>query len=134
MAWSAQELDDSLLEISFVAVLVRQMRQVGDKAEFRWPVWLNASMLLIINFLAIGFATLRPPPGADAIAVAFPPWWSTQRVFASAASANTAIIRGTSIPSLLIVHIDKPGDLTRLRGAGVWLALDPQAIAACLRN
>jgi len=110
------------------------MGQVGNKAEFRWPVWLNASVLLIISFLAIGFATLRPKPGADAIAVAFPPWWSTQRAFAGAASANTAIIRETSIPSLLIVHLDKPGDLTRLHDAGVWLVLDPQAIAACLRN
>jgi hypothetical protein len=110
------------------------MGQVRDKAGFRWPVWLNASVLLIISFLAIGFVTLRPEPGADVIAVAFPPWWSTQRAFLSAASANASIVRETSIPSLLIVHLDEPGDLTRLRGAGVWLALDPLAIAACLKN
>jgi hypothetical protein len=53
-------------------------------------------------------------------------------VFAAAASANAAIIRITAIPSLLVVRPDDHDGLTRLRGAGAWLAMDPQAIAACL--
>ena len=110
------------------------MGQVGEIAEFRWPTWLNASALLVVSFLAISFVTLRARPGADVLAVAFPPWWSTQQVFLAAASANAAIIRETSIPSLLVVHLERPGDLSRLRDAGVWLALDPQAIAACLNH
>ncbi len=62
----------------------------------------------------------------------FPAWWSAQQVFAAAASANAAIVRMTAIPSLLVVRPDEHDGLTRLRGAGVWLAMDPQAIAACL--
>jgi hypothetical protein len=37
----------------------------------------------------------------------------------------------TAIPSLLVVRPDDHDGLTRLREAGVWLAIDPQAIAAC---
>jgi hypothetical protein len=110
------------------------MGQVSKITESRWPSWLNASALLVISFLAISFVTLRARPGADVLAVAFPPWWSTQQVFLAAASANAAIIRETSIPSLLVVNIQQPDGLSRLRDAGVWLALDPRAIAACLKN
>lgn len=110
------------------------MGQVGKITESRWPSWLNASALLVVSFLAISFVTLRARPGADVLAVAFPPWWSTQQVFLAAASANAAIIRETSIPSLLVVNIQQPDGLSRLRDAGVWLALDPRAIAACLKN
>lgn len=110
------------------------MRQVGENTESRRRPWLNASALLVVSFLLIGFVALRAKPGAEVIAVAFPPWWSTQQAFLGAASANVAIVRETSISSLVVVHIEKPGDLSRLRHAGVWLALDPQAIAACMKN
>jgi hypothetical protein len=94
----------------------------------RWPAWLNAAVLLI----AIAPLSLQVRPGAEVVAVAFPPWWSAQQVFAAAASANAAIIRMTAIPSLLVVRPDDHDGLTRLRGAGVWLTMDPQAIVACL--
>jgi hypothetical protein len=57
--------------------------------------------------------------------------WSTQQVFLAAASANAAIIRMTAISSILVVRPDDRNGLTRLREAGVWLAIDPRAIAAC---
>jgi hypothetical protein len=38
----------------------------------------------------------------------------------------------TAVPSLLVVRPDQHDGLTRLRKAGAWLAMDPQAIAACL--
>ena len=38
----------------------------------------------------------------------------------------------TAIPSLPVVRPDDHDGLTRLRGAGVWLSMDPQAVAACL--
>jgi hypothetical protein len=63
--------------------------------------------------------------------VAFPPWWSAQQVFLAAASANAAIVRMTAIPAILVVRPDDHDGLTRLHEAGVWLAIDPQAIAAC---
>jgi hypothetical protein len=46
-------------------------------------------------------------------------------------SADAAIVRITAIPSLLVVRPNQHDGLTRLRQAGAWLAMDPQAIAAC---
>jgi hypothetical protein len=66
------------------------------------------------------------------VAVAFPPWWSAQRVFTAAASADAAIVRITPIPSLLVVQPDGRDGLARLRESGAWLTIDPQAVAACL--
>ena len=98
----------------------------------RWPSWLNASALLIASFIAIAALSLQVRPGAEIVAVAFPPWWSTEQAFSAAASADAAIVRMTAIPSLLVVRPNQHDGLARLRKAGVWLALDPQAIAACL--
>ena len=48
------------------------------------------------------------------------------------ASAGAAIVRVTAIPSLLVVRPDGQDGLARLREAGAWLAMDPQAVAACV--
>jgi hypothetical protein len=64
--------------------------------------------------------------------VVFPPWWSAEEVFLATASANAAIVRMTALPSLLVVRPDDRNGLARLRQAGVWLTMEPQAIAACL--
>jgi hypothetical protein len=98
----------------------------------RWPAWLNAALLLILGWIAIAALTFQIRPGAEIVAVAFPPWWSTQQVVLAAASANAAIVRLTAIPAILVVRPDDHDGLARLREAGVWLAIDPQAIAACL--
>ena len=100
----------------------------------KWPAWLNATALLIASFVVIAALSLQVRPGTEIVAVAFPPWWSTEQTFNAAASADAAIVRMTAIPSLLVVRPDQHDGLTRLRKAGVWLAMDPQAIAACVSN
>ncbi len=65
------------------------------------------------------------------MAVAFPPWWSVQRIFEAAAAADAAIVRTTAIPAVLVVRPNDQAGLARLRRAGAWLTIDPQAIAAC---
>ena len=100
----------------------------------RWPAWLNAGALLLVSWIAVAALSLQVRPGADVVAVAFPPWWSTQQIFVAAASANAAIVRTSALTSILIVRPDATDGLTRLRHAGVWLAIDPQAIAACFSN
>ena len=97
----------------------------------RWPAWANATGLLIASFVGMAALSLHAGPGTEIVAVAFPPWWSAQRIFAAAASANAAIVRMTAVPSILVVQPDRRDGLTRLRESGVWLAIDPQAIAAC---
>jgi len=86
--------------------------------------------LLVASFIAVAALSLQVQPGAEVLAVAFPPWWSARRVFLAAASANAAIVR----VAILVVRPDDRDGLTRLRNAGVWLTMDPRAIAACLSN
>lgn len=100
----------------------------------RWPAWLNAAALLVASWVAISALALQVRPDAEIVAVVFPPWWSAQDVFLAAASANAAIVRMTAIPSLLVVRPDNEDGVTRLRKAGVWLTMDPQAIAACFEK
>jgi hypothetical protein len=100
----------------------------------RWPSWLNAAALLAASFIAIAALSLQVRPGAEIVAVVFPPWWSAQQVFLAAASANAAIVRMTAIPAILVVRPDGRDGLTRLREAGVWFAADPRAVAACFSN
>jgi hypothetical protein len=95
------------------------------------PAWLSAGILLVASWFAIAALSLQIRPGAEVVAVAFPPWWSAQEVFLASASADAAIVRMTAVPFLLVVRPDLRDGLTRLRKAGAWLAMDPQAIAAC---
>ncbi len=98
----------------------------------RWPAWLNAAALLVASFIAIAALSLQVRAGAEVVAVLFPPWWSSQQAFLAAASAEAAVVRMTAVPSLLVVRLNERDGLARLRRAGAWVALDPQAIAACL--
>jgi hypothetical protein len=100
----------------------------------RWPAWLNAAALLAASFVAVAALSLQVRPGAEVVAVVFPPWWSARQAFLAAASANAAIVRVTAIPSILVVRPDQHDGLKRLRDAGVWFATDPQAISACFSN
>jgi hypothetical protein len=97
----------------------------------RWPDWLNAAGLLAASWIAIAALSLQARPGAEVVAVAFPPWWSAQQAVVAAASAGAAIVRMTAVPSLLVVRPEGHDGLMRLREAGAWLAMDPQAVAAC---
>jgi hypothetical protein len=99
--------------------------------KLRSTAWLNAAALLAVSWFAIAALSLQIRPGADVVAVAFPPWWNAQEVFLASASADAAIVRMTAVPFLLVVRPDLRDGLTRLRKAGAWLAMDPQAIAAC---
>jgi hypothetical protein len=99
--------------------------------KLRSTAWLNAAALLAASWFAIAALSLQIRPGAEVVAVVFPPWWNAQEVFLASASADAAIVRMTAVPFLLVVRPDLRDGLTRLRKAGAWLAMDPQAIAAC---
>src|ERR1700760_1110783 len=108
------------------------MAEANTIKRWRWPAWLNAAALLAASFVAVAALSLQVRPGTEIVAVAFPPWWSNERALLAAASADAAIVRMTAVPSLLVVRPDQHDGLSRLRNAGVWLAMDPQAIAACV--
>jgi hypothetical protein len=100
----------------------------------RWPAWLGATALLLASFLAVAALSLQNSPGAEVMAVMFPPWWNSRQALLAAASANAAIVRMTALPAMLVVRPDAHEGLARLRRAGAWLVIDPQAIAACFNN
>lgn len=97
----------------------------------RRPAWLNAAALLVLSWIVIASLSLQVRAGAEIVAVAFPPWWDSQEAISAAASADAAIVRTTALPALLVVRPLKQGGLARLRQAGAWFAMDPQAIDAC---
>jgi hypothetical protein len=97
----------------------------------RWPAWLGATALLLASFVAIAALSLQVRPGAEIVAVMFPPWWNSRQTLLAAASADAAIVRTTALPAMLVVRPDGHGGLTRLRRAGAWFTIDPQAIEAC---
>ena len=100
----------------------------------RWPAWLNATALLLVSVIVVAAASLQARPGVEVVAVAFPPWWSSQQAFEAAASADAAIVRTTALAAVLVVRPNDRDGLTRLHRAGAWLTLDPQAIAACFNH
>jgi hypothetical protein len=99
-----------------------------------WPSWLSATALLLASVIAVAALSLQVRPGAEVVAVAFPPWWSSRQIFEAAASADAAIIRTTAVTALLVVRPNDHQGLVRLRRAGAWLTIDPQAIAGCFNN
>jgi hypothetical protein len=101
------------------------MEPASITSAARWPAWTNAAVLMLASWIAVAALSLQVGPGAEIVAVAFPPWWGTERAFLAAA-------RITALPSVLVVRPDQHDGLARLREAGAWLAIDPQAIAACL--
>jgi hypothetical protein len=100
-------------------------------AATSWPAWLNAAVLLLASVSAVAALSLQVRPGTEVVAVAFPPWWTSQQIFEATASADAAIVRTTAVTAILVVRPDKHEGLTRLRQAGAWLTIDPQAVAGC---
>lgn len=108
------------------------MGHESGSAAVRWRAWLNATALLFLSWITLAAFSFQIRADAEAVAVVFPIWWNAQQSFQAAASANASIIRTTAVPAVLVVRPGNPGGLDRLRQAGVWLAIDPQAVAACL--
>jgi hypothetical protein len=110
------------------------MASTRNIAASRWSDWSGAAALLLASFVAISALSLQVRPGAEIVAVAFPPWWTSKQIFEAAASADAAIVRTTALAAVLVVRPEGDEGLNRLRRAGAWLTLDPQAIAACFNN
>jgi hypothetical protein len=108
------------------------MGRESSNSTCRWPAWLNAAVLLLSSWIFIAALSFRVRPDAEVVAVVFPPWWSAQQALQAAASANATFVRTTAIPAVLVVRPDERAGLNRLRDAGAWIAIDPQAVAACL--
>ena len=110
------------------------MGRTQNTTTSSWPAWLSATALLVVSVGAVAALSLKVRPGAEVVAVAFPPWWSSRHTFEAAASAHAAVVRTTAVTAILVVRPDDHEGLLRLRQAGAWLTIDPQAIAGCFNT
>lgn len=95
---------------------------------------MQAGALLFVSAAIIATISLQARADAKAVAAIFPPWWSAQQSMSAIAVAGASVVRTGAVSAIIIVQ-PAPGDgLTRLREAGAWFALDPQAVAACFSN
>ncbi len=110
------------------------MEHARQIESFRWPHWLCPVALLLVSWLWITAVTLRVGPGDNVVAVVFPPWWTTERSFAAAASAEASIVRVGGFSPVLVVQPAAVNGLERLYRAGAWLLVNPTGVGACLAN
>lgn len=96
--------------------------------------WLKAGTLLAAGAVGIAALASQVRPGAEAVAVIFPPWWDARQAIVATAAAGASVIRIGAIPAIMIVQPAHDDGLARLRSAGAWLALDPRAVAACFSS
>jgi hypothetical protein len=99
----------------------------------RLASWLPAALLLVVSPIAVGWAGLRPPADGEAVAAVFPPWWSAGEALAAAATVGPVVREGI-VPTLLVVRTPAATGAARLRAAGAFLVLDPQAIGGCFKE
>ena len=110
------------------------MKRPQNVTTFPWPAWLNAAVLLLASVGAVAVLTFQGRPGAGVVAVAFPPWWTSQEIFTAVASADAAIVRTTAVTAILVIRPNDHEGVIRLRQAGAWFTIDPQVIAGCFKS
>lgn len=93
--------------------------------------------LVVVSLVIVTIAaTLAPaalamtrPANPFQVAAVFPPWWSRQRMNDAVGEAGAISAYG-GVGAIAVVH--GGNDLPqRLRRAGAWLILDPQAAVFC---
>src|ERR1700722_6298592 len=77
------------------------MERVQDITASRWPVWVNATGLLIASFVGVAALSLQGRPGAEIEAVAFSTSWGAQPVFIAAASEARSRSGGRGLCALV---------------------------------
>lgn len=88
---------------------------------------------LVIVTIAVTLApaalAMTRPSNPFQVAAVFPPWWSRQRMNYAVGEAGAISAYG-GVGAIAVVH--GGNDLPqRLRRAGAWLILDPQAAVFC---
>jgi hypothetical protein len=106
-----------------------------SKAESTRGATSTAGLVLAVvtTILTTLFATVAAstaPRDPARIAAVFPPWWTPDQTASAAASAGQIAGAG-AVPFILILR-GKPDALgPRLRTAGAWMLLDPDAAGVC---
>jgi len=95
---------------------------------------MKACVFLIFSSFMVAALATNVRSDAEAVAAVFPPWWSAERTIAAAAAAEASVIRTGALSTIIIVQPAREHGLGKLRTAGAWLTINPQAIAACFSD
>ena len=87
-----------------------------------------AAILALLTVCTPLLVLTEPVDGPDVAAV-FPPGWQPAE---AVARADVGLVRFGAFGNIGIVEIGDPDALARLRAAGAWLTLPPQALGGCL--
>ena len=86
--------------------------------------------LAILVTLVATVAAGAAPRDPSRVAAVFPPWWSSREAVSAAGSAGQ--IAGAGGAPFILILRGEPASLSpRLRAAGAWLLLDPDAAGQC---
>jgi hypothetical protein len=117
--------------------LESDLDQAGTAAEARTARGATGAIGLVLVVGATILITLFVAAAAGAaprdparVAAVFPPWWTSTQAASAAASAGQ--ISGAGAAPFILILRGEPGQLEpRLRAAGAWLLLDPDAAGQC---
>ena len=85
----------------------------------------------ILVTLGAAVAAGAAPRDPARIAAVFPPWWTSAQAVSAAASAGQIAGAG-GLPFILVLRGEPDALESRLRAAGAWLLLDPDAAGQCI--
>lgn len=104
-----------------------------NSALFRHSI--DAVLLASLSVGAL-YATARvglaPRDPASGVAVVFAPWTAPDAALLRSVEAGGRFVRFGGLPFIAVVIPEDSNYPSRILGAGAWLVVDPQAIAACL--
>jgi hypothetical protein len=90
------------------------------------------AVLSFAAFVAAAVMALAPRDPASGVAVVFAPWTAADVALSRSVEARARFVRFGGASFIAVVIPDDADYETRVRNAGAWLVLDPQALAACL--
>ena len=98
----------------------------ADRGGVRAALVCGSLIIASLVFVAIPAAS---PARPDLVAALFPPWWSSGRIIAAAATAGAPVAVGRWT-SIVVVRGDQ-NSAARLRSAGALFLMDPRNAIGC---
>ena len=89
-------------------------------------------VLICASFLATLRIGLVPNNSAAGVAVVYAPWTTAEETMARAVEAGARFVRFGGFPFIAVVMPEQPDYVEHVMKGSAWLAVDPQALAACL--
>jgi hypothetical protein len=107
----------------------------NDFAIRRWTRSLDLAVIAVLicaSFVAILRIGLVPDNPAAGVAVVYAPWMGANETMIRAVEAGARFVRFGGFQFIAVVMPERPDYVEQVMKSSAWLAVDPQALAACL--